>query len=481
MASQQELRHRPQAIPTGFSDPHPPIIHLTRSDSSSSLSSSSVSSSDQDRSSIPIFELPQFTIKELLGSIPSHCFERSLLKSSKYLIWDLFLSFCLIYSFTKIDQHLDSNLNSYLDPYLSHGSSPSIDSIKSISRLAIWSLYAYTIGLVWTGIWVIAHECGHQSFSTSKKINNTVGWILHSALLVPYHSWRISHAQHHAATAHLTRDQVFVPKTRSQRGLPPLPPDATKHEREGTLTPSMYEKMDNILEDAPFWNFLNLLAQQLVGWPAYLFVNASGQSRYPPGTNHFNPQSIMFDSRHRQQVLISDLGIGIMLALLGFIGYRTSFLTVLKYYVAPYLWVNHWLVMITYLQHTDPTLPHYRDGAFNFQRGALCTMDRNLHGFFFHGISETHVVHHLCSKIPHYHAWDATRALKAKLGSHYHHSDENPWKSLWKCYNECRFVEDEGDVVFFKNSKGQAAIRLGSPTSKGSVSDSGVDVNDATS
>lgn len=28
------------------------------------------------------------------------------------------------------------------------------------------------------------------------------------------------HGRHHAATGHLTRDEVFVPKTRKDRGLP---------------------------------------------------------------------------------------------------------------------------------------------------------------------------------------------------------------------------------------------------------------------
>jgi len=88
------------------------------------------------------------------------------------------------------------------------------------------------------------------------------------------------------------------------------------------------------------------------------------------------------------------------------------------------------------------------------------------------------VAHHLCSKIPHYNAWDATAALKAKLGPHYLQTDENAWVSLWKVFNECRFVEDDGDVVFWKNAKGQAHRRLGSPGSKGSVSDSGVEIND---
>ena len=31
-------------------------------------------------------------------------------------------------------------------------------------------------------------QCGHQAFSDSKTINDSVGWVLHSALLVPVSS-----------------------------------------------------------------------------------------------------------------------------------------------------------------------------------------------------------------------------------------------------------------------------------------------------
>lgn len=439
-----------------------PVIHLSRS-------SSSLSDRSNDQSALN-FVPPNFTIKELLGAIPPHCFERSALRSGLYVLWDFFLSACLILAAGRIDGYLGSR-GSLLD-----------GKIGSVARVAAWALYGYSIGLVWTGLWVLAHECGHQSFSTSKRINNSVGWLLHSALLVPYHSWRISHAQHHAATGHMTRDQVFVPKTRSQRGLPALPDNASKKQRDGILDHGItYEAMDDLLEDAPLWTLFNLIVQQLVGWPAYILTNASGQVCYPAWTNHFNPSAIIFDQRHRSQVLLSDLGIGLMLSGLVYLGFQTSFMTVVKYYVIPYLWVNHWLVMITYLQHTDPQLPHYRDGAFNFQRGALSTIDRKIHGFFFHGIAETHVAHHLCSKIPHYHAWDATKAIKEKLGEYYCQSDENCWKSLYKSYTQCRFVEDEGDVVFYKNAKGVAVRRAVMVDKKGHVSDSGVDVTDVQS
>ena len=53
--------------------------------------------------------------------------------------------------------------------------------VYSFVRLAVWSLYGFWVGLFATGLWVVGHECGHQSFSESKMINNTVGWIVHSA------------------------------------------------------------------------------------------------------------------------------------------------------------------------------------------------------------------------------------------------------------------------------------------------------------
>lgn len=75
-------------------------------------------------------------------------------------------------------------------------------------------------------------------------------------------------------------------------------------------------------------------------------------------------------------------------------------------YIAPYLMVNMWLVMITLLQHTHPSLPHYTDAEWEWLRGALSTVDRSygLLDMAFHHIADTHVCHHLFSTMPHYHA-----------------------------------------------------------------------------
>ena len=109
--------------------------------------------------------------------------------------------------------------------------------------------------------------------------------------------------------------------------------------------------------------------------------------------------------------------VGVSLWLAGLVAWSITrgFGEMFRIYFVPYLWVNHWLVLITFLQHTDPLLPHYRQGAFTFPRGALATLDRSLlgglgkfggwiGGSVTHGISETHVLHHVNSKIPHYNA-----------------------------------------------------------------------------
>ena len=75
-----------------------------------------------------------------------------------------------------------------------------------------------------------------------------------------------------------------------------------------------------------------------------------------------------------------------------------------KYYWAPWLNANHWLMTITYLHHTDETLPHYRGDTWNFARGAAATIDRDFLGwqgnFFLHGVAHFHVIHHFFPKMP---------------------------------------------------------------------------------
>lgn len=233
-----------------------------------------------------------------------------------------------------------------------------------------------------------------------------------------------------------------------------------------------------------------MIGQQLLGWLLYLTANVTGHNcherqsegrgkgkmnGFGGGVNHFDPSSPLYEAKDSKFILLSDLGLIIMGTVLFLLGKNFGWTNLAVWYFLPYLWVNHWLVAITFLQHTDPTLPHYEPASWNFARGAAATIDREF-GFIgrslFHGIIETHVLHHYISTIPFYNADEATEAIKPVMGQHYRSNVEGGpigfLKSLWRSARTCQWIEHcegtEGEnkgVLFFRNRNG-----LGVPPKK---------------
>lgn len=271
------------------------------------------------------FEIPDFTIKQIRDAIPAHCYERSGAKGLAYVARDLASLAATFYIF-----------HNYVTP----------ETIPSTPvRAALWGLYTFAQGLFGTGLWVLAHECGHQAFSTSKVLNDTVGWICHSFLLVPYFSWKISHGKHHKATGNIDRDMVFVPKTREVFAS-----------RIGRYA----HELSELVEETPIATATHMVLQQLFGWLLYLATNVTGHNnheRQPEGrgkgkangwlggVNHFVPSSPLYESRDAKLVALSDLGLGLMGTVLYKLGQTYGWSNLLVWYIIPYLWVNHWLGM----------------------------------------------------------------------------------------------------------------------------------------
>jgi omega-6 fatty acid desaturase (delta-12 desaturase) len=368
------------------------------------------------------FKVPDYTIKTILDAIPKRCYKRVVATSFFYVFRDII---CAI-TFGTIAQYLIPKLpNVYL-------------------RAIAWLGYGILQSLPYTGLWVMAHECGHQAFSDYGWLNDTVGWVLHSYLLVPYFSWKYSHGKHHKATGHLTRDMVFVPPTTEQ----------FKKNRNVI-------KLSELAADTPIATFKELLIQQVGGWVYYLLTDVTGQP-HPELENkwygnyyasHFNPVSPIFEKRDFWFIILSDLGMLTQFFILYEWIKNFGWFNCMVHWFIPYIFTNHWLVFITFLQHSDTSLPHYEDKEWNFARGAAATIDREfgfVGSFFFHDIIETHVLHHYVSRIPFYNGREGTEAIKKVMGEHYAHSDENMWTSLWKSGRYCQFVEGDG-VKMFRN------------------------------
>ncbi len=131
---------------------------------------------------------------------------------------------------------------------------------------------------------MLSHECGHQSFSESELANNIVGTICHSLLLVPYHSWRITHGRHHNNTGSCENDEVFAPSTRSDWG-------------------------SEMLRETPIAQAWGIIIMLTVGWmPGYLVFNATGPKKYRgKNVNHFSPTAAFFSPEEYWMIVQTDI------------------------------------------------------------------------------------------------------------------------------------------------------------------------------
>lgn len=255
-----------------------------------------------------------YTLGQLKAAIPPECFEASLPRSLSYVVRDIIYTAILVALASKIQY------------------------IPSLTlRIIAWNAYMFAQGCVGMGLWILGHECGHGSFSRYNKVNNVVGWFLHSAVLVPFFSWKITHARHHRYTGHITKDTVFSPLTE----------DHLK-----TKTESQLHAILHAAEETPIVTLWNLLQQQIIGWQLYLIFNVTaGDESLPDETekptwwnsSHFSPSSKLFLPSQKLYVVLSDIGILCTLGCLWILSQHVGYQNVLLLYVGPYFWVHNWL------------------------------------------------------------------------------------------------------------------------------------------
>ncbi|KAF7439851.1 hypothetical protein PC9H_000188 [Pleurotus ostreatus] len=440
------------------------------------------------------FEPPNIALKDVRDAVPPELFERNTLISLFYVIRHVMIVLLFYHLATKIDA-----VAAFAAASL-HGYGGLVTSFTSVwLRTVLWLLYAAWQGIALAGLWCLGdyllrhipkrmhtdtsstnsgHEAGHGNLSPHALVNSALGLLTHSFVLVPYYAWRSTHRTHHKATNHLDREETHYPATRRTFNLP--------HGRVAV-------KMDyqEILEETPAFTLFKMFMRQFFGYQLYLIHNRKGNPKYPKGTSHYKPSSMLFTPEQRTSIIISNIGMCAMLALLAAYAYHHGRSSLWCYYVLPWLpYVtpsipalpalhrplhpvsdpdvnaddvsSNRIVTFTYLQHSDPTIPYYRKDQWTFARGALSTVDRPVFGWvgraLLYNIGHDHVAHHLFSNIPFYNLPRATEAIKPVLGEYYNYDSTPTVRALWRSFTQCVFVEDEGSVVFYKNCAG-AGVR----------------------
>lgn len=310
-----------------------------------------------------------YTMKQIHDAIPPYCFQRKTLLSVSYILRDAVFVAAL------------ASLGAQIS---------SIPSLRL--RVMSWVIYTFLQGLVFTGLWELAHECGHQALSPSRKFNNSAGLLIHSLLLVPYHSWRFTHAQHHKSTNNMEQDIAFVPKTKEE----------WLEARKARSSKPIWGYWE-VVEDMPIINLLILVGHQLIAWPGTLIfcpatqffqkaarmaalwcgnllrINGEASIPYQNSTYYtytdqsrsvvyllinnfalprmraypwwkrshfyFRGDGPNFRPSESDDVVLSTIGVGLVGAILYAAIGRFGFHTVFLFYGAPWLWTNHWICM----------------------------------------------------------------------------------------------------------------------------------------
>eukprot|EP00457_Paulinella_chromatophora_P006779 gb/GEZN01006798.1/.p1 GENE.gb/GEZN01006798.1/~~gb/GEZN01006798.1/.p1 ORF type:complete len:387 (+),score=15.15 gb/GEZN01006798.1/:41-1162(+) len=260
-----------------------------------------------------------------------------------------------------------------------------VASVLCLLHPLLWPIYWIVQGTTFWAIFVLGHDCGHGSFSSSKELNDFCGLLFHTFIMVPYYPWKLSHRHHHRNTGHLHNDEVFKPV--------PVVSKLWRHQ------------------------FLDVMLQYTTGasWWLYLLGGYPGTT----GVSHLMLSShVDFCKKYgvvtryqKMQMWASRLG---LLVWACFLFYTFEFKALAKFYIAPVVVCDSWLVLVTFLHHFDEH-SEYTSDSWTFVKGALNSVDRDygIFQYWTHNIG-THQVHHLFSEIPHYYLHDATKAFRAK-------------------------------------------------------------------
>ncbi|MER6958039.1 MULTISPECIES: fatty acid desaturase [unclassified Streptomyces] len=271
----------------------------------------------------------------------------------------------------------------------------------------LWPVLWVVAGLGGWGLHCIAHDCGHGSFSRSRRLNSVIGHTALLPLVYPFHAWRHVHNLHHAHTNNLELDTDWRP-----------------------LPGRMYEGMP--------------LRQKIVykGTRTFAFwfgtVNYWRVSGFRPG---FFPKRAM-----RRDVARSIVVVAVVCALyLPALGYFFGVQGLLTMFLAPWLFIHAWFSATTLMHHSTSDVPYLSGEHWTRNAGRLLVTTDYTYPrwllFLTHNIS-IHTAHHVIPAVPFYHLPKAQEALKEAFPDMVRER-RFTFGELWRILRDCHFYDTE--------------------------------------
>jgi omega-6 fatty acid desaturase (delta-12 desaturase) len=256
--------------------------------------------------------------------------------------------------------------------------------------LGYWSLSVapwYLLPLCWlftgtalTGFFVLAHDCGHRSFSNRLWVNDLVGHLLLLPLIYPFHSWRLLHDQHHKHTNKMDVDNAWQP-----------------------FRPELYSRMGRVEQITYRWMRGKLWwIGSILHWALI----------------HFKPENYQPNDWRKAKfsntvvIVAAAIGFPLLIATTGLWGWA-------NYWLMPWLVYHFWMSTFTIIHHTLPEIPFQEPEDWNEAESQLfgtvhCEYPPGVE-FICHHIN-VHIPHHISTAIPSYNLRQAHNYLKGIWG-----------------------------------------------------------------
>lgn len=242
--------------------------------------------------------------------------------------------------------------------------------------LMIWSLqYSYWItfglailaALFLVRVFILFHDCGHNSLFPSKKYNALVGFFLGVLVFTPYEQWSRTHAIHHASSGNLDK-----------RGIGDVM----------TLTVEEYLSKPAIVK-LGYRLFRHPLVMFILG-PIYMFL-----------ISHRIPRPILGKKETRFQIYHNLALLALIIIMVLAIGWKEYIIIQL-----PVIWIAGAVgIWLFFLQHQFEGVYWAESTEWNYVTSALkgasyYELPKWLQ--WFSGNIGFHHIHHLSPKIPNY-------------------------------------------------------------------------------
>ncbi len=280
-------------------------------------------------------------------------------------------------------------------------------ALMVISPVWLAPLFWVWIGTVFWGNFVLAHDCGHRSFSSSKWLNDLIGHTLLLPTLYPFHSWRIMHNRHHAWTNHQDKDNSWR-----------------------TLTPETYQQMSPL--DQFFYRHVHGY-----GW---WFASEIHLFLFHYDKNKFRAQEW---SEARFSIAVVSIFALVCFSALFYFGGLWGFVS---YWLMPWVVFHFWLSTFTLIHHNRPDVPYYPADSWNPVKAQLFGTIDCTYPWWVEVVAYNigvHIPHHLSTAIPYYHLPQARAAIKAAWPE-FVHEGKFDWAYMHNIVSTCHLSDHEG-------------------------------------